>query len=153
MHRTHKHIHFFLISHLPSYLKQRSLVAPPTPRPPSPNEKAITPSSLPQIPAAWRRSFVRWGVKKKRKTKNPTHTHTHTLCLSTCLQLGICFSLRFASLPSNLFSPSPWLQTPSPSLSFSILSAASLVRSSHLGALGCSGFRRITLTMVDQYKY
>lgn len=74
MHRTHnKHFHFFLISHLPAYLKRRSLVAPPhapPTDPPSLNEKAITTVSLPPVPAAWRRSFVRWE-ERKNPTKKP----------------------------------------------------------------------------------
>lgn len=153
MHRTHnKHFHFFLISHLPAYLKRRSLVAAPplhTPTHPCLMRKQLRRVLCPQSqrPGAVRSSD---GRKEKTQQKNPKHTG----CLSTCLQLCICFSLRFASLPSNLFSPSPWLQTLSPSLS---LSPSSLqppsFRSSHLGALGCSGFRRITLTMVDQYRY
>lgn len=84
--------------------------------PPSLNEKAITIGFSP-VPVAWRRC---------PKT-----------CLPTCLQLCVCFSLRFPSLPMYLFSLSPWLQTLS---LFSILSAATLFRSSHLWALSCCGF-------------
>lgn len=84
------HSHFFaLFLHL-SLTRILKAVVISRPHPPSLNEKAIT-IGLSPIPVAWQRC---------PKT-----------CFHTCLQLCVCFSLRFASLPLYLFSLSLWLQT------------------------------------------
>lgn len=68
----------------------------------------------------------------------------------TCLQLCICCSLRFASLPFNLFSLSLLLWT----LSLSPSSLQPLYFAPPISELWAAlGFRWITLTMLDQYWY
>lgn len=68
----------------------------------------------------------------------------------TCLQLCICFSLRFASLPFNLFSLSLLVWT----LSLSPSSLQPLYFAPPISKLWAAlGFRWITLTMLDQYWY
>lgn len=72
------------------------------------------------------------------------------ICLLTCLHLGVCLSPRLFLL--YLFSLSLWLQTLSLSLSPSSLQPLFFAPpTSELQAV--LGFRRITLTMLDQYRY
>lgn len=75
MHRTHKHFHFFLISHLPAYLKRRSLVAPP----PRPDHPRLMRKQLRRLlcPRSQRPGAVRLSDGEGEK-KAKTHTDTHT---------------------------------------------------------------------------
>lgn len=126
LHHTEKHF-IACFRHL-SLTRALKAVVIRRPLPPSLNEKVITSLSL------------------------------HSLCpgsLSenlppTCLQLCNCFSLRFASLPFNLFSLSLLLWT----LSLSPSSLQPLYFAPPISELWAAlGFRWITLTMLDQYGY
>jgi len=99
-----------IVCHLPAVVISR-------PHPlPSVNEKAITMGGF--------FSLISSGLEAFSE-----------ICLLTCFHSCVCLSLRFPSLVPLL----PFTVA-ADSLSFSILSAASLFRSSHLWARGCSGF-------------
>lgn len=91
MHRTHKHFHFFLISHLPADLKRRSLVAP------RPDHPRLMRKQLRRLlcPRSLRPGAVRSSGGEGKKTK--TQTHPLPLYLPSARHL-LLPQIRFSSL-------------------------------------------------------